>query len=769
MTCFSRASVVACLLLTLASAVKAGSVVDIPAGAPTEEIIAAIAKTGDGGTVRFPAGTWTVTNTLVLAKGVTVEGAGPSKTVLDFNQKCRGFELSHASARVKGLKIFRARCQGENTGVNGGGINMSDGTVTDCLVDSCSIGGTVGRIFLGGGVYMSGGRLERCGITRCTFENLYGFANALFIRGGTADGCDIYGNNGGYSHPTVAYGGAVVYLDNGVLENSKVHQNIKDSNPGVNVNGGAEVRNCLIYGNQGVHGSGGIYMGVGFSGTIDHCTVYGNLTTEKPGNAGLRCTGGTVKNSIFWANGAAGGCQVASGSKATIVNNVFDKVLGDYPDNRVADPKFADPGRGDFRIASKASPACGYAVPDGKTAKDITGFARDAKAPTCGAYEYDPSKESFGADIVFSQTAYGVGSDVGVEAVVTGAKVSDVEFIWYLDDRKLRDRGAKLNLPGLSEGRHSVGLKVAQRRGGELVIKDYTDSINVLPSECYVNMTGSETYPFDTPEKGTKSIEAAMSALWVAPNVTSVVHIAGGSYTMEKGIALQEKIRIIGEGSQVVTVFCPDHRTFWVSNDAAEIRGITVNGGQGGFEISAGRVIGCRATNVQTSRINTMGAGFKITGGEILDCEAVNCSAYGTSCGGGGLAIFGGKASNMRIENCGGFDATSGSGAVFGIGGALKNITVTGSHQSRISGSAIQAIWTELDSCVFSDCSSTEGSAVKLVGLTAKNCTFSNLSGAKCFDTTNTVFRSSSFSGCTSPSSFLGATEFIDCTGLEGK
>lgn len=724
--CVKSAFVCGLASAVTALAASAASVVEVPVGATTEEIMAAVVSAEEGGTIRFGAGIWTVTNTVVLAKGVTVEGAGPAATVLDFGGRCRGFELSHASARVANLKIFRASAYGEKVSCCGGGVMMTDGTVTNCLIESCVVGGTIGKGHVGGGVFVSGGLVTGCEIRGCTIENLYGFGNAVYMKGGRVDGCDVHSNNGGFSHPTPAYGGGVVCVERGVFENSKVHHNLKNTNPGVQVFASGTVRNCLVYGNRGKYGAGGVYMD---GGTVDFCTVSDNEVSDRPGRSGLRCLGGTVKNSVFWANGAAGGCEVKSGSAARVVHNVFDRTLGDHPENRVSDPLFADAANGDFAIASRFSPAYGYALSDPSVKADFAGAARNPDAPSCGALEFDPSDETFGADILFEREVYAAGADVTVEAALTGADLSDVTIAWTLDGEPRAETDRVLTIRGLALGSHSLRLEVVRKSSGEKVVRDYPGRILVRPTVGYVNMSGSATAPYDTFEKGSPSLGDVLAALGVAPGVTSVVHVAGGSYTLPAGVILREKVRILGEGRDVVTFYCPEERAFVVDNVAAEVSGVTVNGGVGAFEVSAGRVVSCRAQNVQTSLTYAQGAGFKVSGGEVLDCEAIDCSAHGITGGGGGLSISDGLVSNLLVRNCRGYDARSGTGAVAASGGTLKRVVVTGTTMDNIEGCAIWASPRDgrrvlLDSCVFTCCTSANARVVSLVNVDVRNCRF---------------------------------------------
>ena len=371
----------------------AASSVEIAAGATAADIQSAIDTIDEGGTVRFPAGTWTLSATLVVNRGVTVEGAGAALTTLDFNNKCSGFQISHEDAKVSKLRIYQGVSTAQ-TQTSGGGVTLSNGEISECLIDSCVYNGNQYQNG-GGGIRLSGGRAFRCEITGCYVDGTFGHGGAVFFsKGGVVEECDIHDNIGKIGNDNISYNSATVALfKGGTLQNSKIHHNQRRTVPGVKIDTSGTVRNCLIYGNscydQYYNHGGGLYM---TGGTVEYCTVFGNVQKESVGaEAGLFCSGGTVKNSIFFGNGPEGWtyCSCTVSGSPTISNNVFDIVPDGYASVNVAgDPLFTNAATGDFTISSSASPACGYAVPIADVTTDISGAARSATAPTCGAYEF---------------------------------------------------------------------------------------------------------------------------------------------------------------------------------------------------------------------------------------------------------------------------------------------------------------------------------------------------------------------------------------------
>lgn len=711
------------------------------------EIAAAIASVDDGETILFDEGTYTVSSTIALSRPVTLKGVNRDNVILDFANGCRGFTLSNKDASLRDLTIYRGKINVQKE--HGGGVLMSAGVVSNCLIKTCV---AQSNYSCGGGVYMTGGTVIDCEFTGCSFSGVYGHGNAIYMTAGLVTGCDIHGNNGGYSHSNPAYGDGIVYIAGGTIENSKIHGNTKKSNPGISMNTGGMVRNCLIYGNKATddntYGSGGIYM---TAGTAVFNTVYGNsMKGDTTGRSGIYRSGGTAKNNIFWANGpagsTAGSCEV-SGSANTFVNNIVDKALDNYPDNRAADPKFTDAENGDFTISSRSSSAYGYAVPVEKITTDITGFTRDAEAPTSGAYEYDPSSETFEVDISFTQSDYRLGSSVTVQAVVMGAEIADVDLKWYLDGAELTgETGEYLTLNGLAVGHHSLTIGAVKKSGGEPVSKECVDCLAIRPVECFVNTTGSGTYPFDTVEKGTNSLQAVMAALWTEADVTSVVHVAAGKYTLASGVRLQDKIRVLGEGRDLVTFVCSEGRAFDVANSASEVSGITVSNSPAAFSVSSGLIRDCLAKNITYT--SGHGAGFSVTGGKVYNVEAINCNASGLYYGGGGLYITGGTVSNIFIKGGLSYDSFDHGhgGGIYATGGTVKNATVVGTKMSNVNGCAIKATGGTFEYCNVYGCTSTASRVVSLNGATARNCLFAGNVGR---GTRETVYLSGTFDCCT--------------------
>lgn len=736
----------------------------LTATAGNAEITAALAAAGTGETILFTAGTYSLTETIVLDRDVTLKGVDRDTVILDFANNCRGVTVSHKDAVLRDITIYR----GAHASA-GGGVSISAGTVTNCLIKNCWT--TTYQNRGGGGAYLSGGMLVDSEITGCYVNGLYGHGNAVYLAGGTVRGCDIHNNDGGYSHTTVDYGSAVVCLESGVLERSKIHHNTKDSIPGIAMyKGDGIVRNCLIYGNKGNNGAGGIYMKFG---SAYFNTVYGNVMNgDTTGRSGIWQLGGDVKNNIFWNNGpdgsAAGSC-VVSASADKFTANVIDKALLDYPDNRTTDPKFTDPENGDFSIAERSSSACGYAVPMLSVLTDITGFTRSQEAPTAGAYEFDPSSEPFLADILIPCADLRESSVATVYAIVGGAEFSEVDIKWYLDGAELPgETGETLSLSGLPLGYHSLAIEITRKSDGVTVSKSYDNCLGVRSPVCYVNTTGTGTFPFDTPEKGTNSLKAALATVWTSTDVTSVVHIAAGTYTNNNGLALLAPIRLIGEGRDSVTFYCKDVQALQVAHEGAEVSGITIAGAGSawGFIISKGAIRNCRVVGVVNTDNYALGAAYSVSGGTVEDCEAINCGAQGIYSGGGGLYIASGLVSNMLLKGCWGAENYNyaNGGSLRATGGTIRGVTITGTTMNTANGAAINASGGTFESCIVTGNTSVAGHVISMTDAVVKNCLFANNDGRSPTLAT-VVLKNGKYTNCTIAGN-TNANASVSATGI---
>lgn len=618
-----------------------------PTGADdTEIVLGEIEAAAPGETVEFGEGTFLISSTLVLDKAIVVKGAGAGQTVLDFQQRCRGVQMTSAEAVLEGVTVKQGLIN-----ANGGGVNMTAGTLRACRITACEV---TENSHSGGGIYMTGGTVEACEIDNCKFNNLYGYANALFMNGGLVTGCDIHNNDGGYNNKS--YGCSVVELQNGTLASSKIHDNNKKTVPGVRQQGGKLI-NCLVYNNVGElnenYGSAGIFKDGNNGGETYNCTVFNCvLTGDMFGYSGLNQQNGTTKNCIVWAchpeTSTAGSVAIRNGTFA----NGLTEVAGDTG-ALTSDPMFIDTDQADFRIV-RASPAYRAGVPVEGVEVDFAGIARDVEAPCIGAYEYDPSTAEFDLKLRLAATRYALGDEIAVQAIVIGADDAETSLpiVWTLDGAELGSTAEEVSLTDIAAGNHVLGASVAYL--GRTATDEVTFS--VLPLRVYVNETGSGTYPYATEETATDSLEVALASLYSDADRAGEIVIGEGTYTVEVPVVLSNPVSIRGAGAEETTVtFAGGVVTaFTLSHPAAKLLDLTVTGNVQGALMSAGEIRGCRFVECRywIHEQNTMGAGVALSGGLVADCLFQGCVAQGVYGRGGAVYVTGGTVTGCTMRAC---------------------------------------------------------------------------------------------------------------------
>ena len=190
----------------------------------------------------------------------------------------------------------------------GGAIEMSGGTVTNCVITGGTAYGNTNR-HCGGNLYMnatsilvvdceiSGGQARKHG------------GNICIDGGGTVRNCTITGGVSGIDSTTDEPRGANVYMYKGVLEN------------------------CTITGGTGAERAGNVYLGHA-DATVRQSTITGGKTSGHGGN--IFMTAGTVSDcqisdgvcqsneggNIHMQGGMVSGCAIANGRAGTNGGNV---------------------------------------------------------------------------------------------------------------------------------------------------------------------------------------------------------------------------------------------------------------------------------------------------------------------------------------------------------------------------------------------------------------------------------------------------------------
>jgi len=201
----------------------------------------------DGGTVRLldSASPYVLATTVSNGYPVAIVGypVNGGAVVVSGNNSIRPFILDHAEAKLANLTVRDGYAP---SGTMGGlvWIKGSGGIVEDCVLDHGR--STAAYNNNGGGIGMSAGRVSRCVIKNCEVanHNVYAHGSAIYASGGLVEDCLIRLNKCQNS------GGAVYLAGTITLLNCTVTENTGSSYADVYVNSdNASVVNCAIFGN----------------------------------------------------------------------------------------------------------------------------------------------------------------------------------------------------------------------------------------------------------------------------------------------------------------------------------------------------------------------------------------------------------------------------------------------------------------------------------------------------------------------------------------
>ena len=267
----------------------------------TEDIQAAFKFAGPGGIVHVDDGFYTMDDTLRLDEGARVKSDnGPGAVTLFTKPKTTGFPIvlfAHSGAVLDGVTLSGYSedrkqaniCCAVRLGADGG-------TVTNCVIDGLAYDTAPGGV----GVQMTDGLVVDTIIRNCTSpcQNVSRDGIGVSMSGGTIDWC-VISNNVTVRHASSRGGG--VFMTGGTLSNSKICFNECSGSGGGVYNTLGKVVNCLIYGNKAWKSGTGIHQeGVG---TLINLTVAGNVTNTAGVAAACQVNGkATVKNCLVWGN-----------------------------------------------------------------------------------------------------------------------------------------------------------------------------------------------------------------------------------------------------------------------------------------------------------------------------------------------------------------------------------------------------------------------------------------------------------------------------------
>ncbi len=336
----------------------------------------------DEDTVLVAPGEYVITEPITFrGKAITVQSeAGPNQTTIRMGTPSdpnRGsvvvFENNETDASVlDGFTITGGRgCRlwdplDSEFDWSGGGIcfDASSGTVRNCAIVQNRVEKRGGGVYC---AYSCSPRLIDCIIADNSSTESGGGLIAQLGPSLTLTNCILRGNSTGSCGGGVAgWDGSLTLTDCAIVSNTAQRYG-----GGIYwAHGSGTVTNSVTARNTAAQGGGGLCLY--YSGfTVSNCTIWGNSAGDELGGGGLGYYFGssstTITNCIMWGNTASMGPEISlmGGIKLSVAySNVAEGQAGAYvgsdstldwaEGNIDADPYFADPDNGNYRLKSQA-------------------------------------------------------------------------------------------------------------------------------------------------------------------------------------------------------------------------------------------------------------------------------------------------------------------------------------------------------------------------------------------------------------------------------
>ena len=298
-----------------------------------------------------------------------------------------------------------------------------------------------------------------------------------------------------------------------VVKNCKVYNNGAD---GIKFDAGdyGKAENCLIYDNQ----TNGIeFAGNADGATIDNCTIHSNNAND---GMHIATSDTTVIDCIITSNTQWGIDSYGTVAIGVTYTNTWNNTSGSYDDLgnitvgtgcKSADPKFANPGSGDFHLLS-GSP-CRSTASDGGDMGYRYGGPPPPPEPPAQASDPSPADDAtyvaVNADLSWSEAAGATSYDVyfgtsspgtfqGNQTATTfdtGTMANNKTYYWRIDSK---------NAQGTTTG----------------VVWNFTTTPAMPPANYYVDgVNGNDNNTGTTPPQAWKTIQKAANTLTAGKTV----------------------------------------------------------------------------------------------------------------------------------------------------------------------------------------------------------------------------------------------------------
>ncbi len=557
-----------------------------------------IQSAGTYRTLRMAAGSWVENVTIVgegtykADKGGAIEMSGGTLTncvVRDGTARNNSANTEGGNLYVSGSSlVVDCEIYGGHATKRGGNVYLDAGTIIGCGIH----GGVSDNV--GGNVFQYNGTLSFCTIDDGTAVNDGG--NVRMNGNGAMEDCDI--SDGETTATSGDKKGANVYMDSSARMSrcglyGGVHTNYNGGSLCV-YSSSAQVEDCLVEGSEcgGVLLGGGSYLynctivnndkyGVWAWGKTQHVfntVVYGN--TDNGSNADWNGDLPTNESAEFLNNALTEGGRFSSEAYPSTVFLALDTAFANY-------------ANGNYR-PSDDSPLidAGCSDPRGASASsaDYDGNPRTSGTVDIGCFEYQKSDMTVRiTGATYSpEEAYAPATVTFTHVVENSASPENVVFTYNFGDGTTNETTSVATISHLyaNPGVYTVTIIADNDYADETATMVYDDYVQVASSTIYVTPgnTAGQAFPYNTPETGYASLKTAVQA----SHDGYTLLLGEGIHETSDQISFNKALTLRGLGATpdavVVsnTVATPNtyyHRTMEVNNAAAFVENITIANG----------------------------------------------------------------------------------------------------------------------------------------------------------------------------------------------
>ena len=542
-------------------------------------------------TIHVGPGTYTATNTvkqaddaiyaIYLDKPVHLIGTeGPANTVIDCSTTTAraGAKLVHADAMIAGFSFTNGCHNAKNRAI---GIEGNAGILSNCWIK------VRGQWARNGWILNISGSLK---------------AYDIVMQPHTFD---------------MGEGGCAVYMkDNAVLDGFTARNVVITGNGArqlLYMDGNARASDVLIadcrLGNVEVASLAPFVTVNGAGAVLADATIVNNNIMANNGAVQVYNSKAMATNCIVWANTSSSktnpNIQGAS-NLARFFNSCCNEFAADNAQgNIIVDPQFVDAANGDYRLRSLSK------------AKDMGVVAL---RPAGGAAQFECAGDA---------DTYVSASGEPLEATFTGycaGEQGEVTALWDFGDGTTSTDWPKATHTYTTPGAYTVTLTLNDGVSAPAVYT-FTKSLVCTPETCYMSTTGSNTYPYDTWEKATPFLQAALDV------GSSKIVVTNGNYEIPAPvIGISRAVAITSVEGPEKTTFTSlgtttcNHRNLTVGGSSdILISGFTfADGYAAGYnwtasiDMSAGTLTNCVFKNIR--RVSRSAACYFYGTAKVFDC-----------------------------------------------------------------------------------------------------------------------------------------------------